>query len=174
MTQASLSSIISALSRRGYRLQNKSVGPLLKLSLYTMRDDQAFVGDISGAVFPNSRLHIEAYRTKRHEWKGSLFDVTPGMMLVIAALAFGNDKGAQSVYGLAINDSPEQHRRLVRYLKRFGGTEVKRITDSLADVPARIFYGGFGTIIRGDVAQILARGQKLLDRTTPAETSCKE
>lgn len=174
MSQTSLSSVASALSRRGYCLKNESVGPLLKLSLYEMREDQAFVGDISGAVFPNNRLHIEAYQAKPLKREGSLFEVSPGMMLFIAALALGSEKGAQYVYGLAIDDSPEQHRRLVRYLKRFGGIEVKRISDSLADVPARMFYGGFGTIIRGDVLQILTRGQRLLERTTPAKTTNKE
>lgn len=168
MTQTSLSSVASEISSHGYRLQNKSIGPLLRLSLFETRDDQPFVGDISGIVFPNNRLHIESYRAKKRERRGSLFAITPGMMLFTAALAFGNERGARYVYGLAINDSPDQHRRLVRYFNRFGGAEVQRVTESLADVPARMFYGGLGTVIRGDVAQLLARGQNLLKRTKPS------
>lgn len=168
MQDATVSSVVSAAALRGFRLKDDSVGPLLNMSLYRAGGDGAYAGSISGAVLPNSRLHIEAYKAVPRERRGGLLDVSPGMILFIAALVFGEQKGARHVYGLAINDAPDQHRRLVRYLKRFGGSEVQKVTDSLSDIPARMFYGGLGTIIRGDIEEMLMRGQGMLRRTTPA------
>lgn len=167
MQDLSVSSVTSAAALRGFRLKDDSLGPLLNMSLFRTSGDGAYAGSISGAVLPNSRLHIEAYKAAPREGRGGLLVVSPGILLFIAALAFGKQKGAKHVYGLAINDAPDQHRRLVRYLKRFGGSEVQKVTDSLTDVPARMFYGGLGTVIRGDVEQMLARGEGMLQRTTP-------
>lgn len=171
MSSTSFSMVQNLISKRGYRLQDESLGPLLKLTLHRNQDGGKFIGDVTGAVFPNGKLHIETFRAKSLERQGGVFDVYPGMMLFIAALAFGSDRGTTNVYGLAINDSPEQHIRLVKYLKRFGGVEVAKVTDSIRDVPARMFYGGFGTIIRGDVQSMLARGKRLLERSYSAETT---
>lgn len=141
------------------------------MSLFRAETDDGYAGSITGAVLPNSRLHIEAYKAVPRGQQGGLLGVSPGMILFIGALAFGKQKGAKHVYGLAINDAPDQHRRLVRYLKRFGGTEVQRVTGSLADVPARMFYGGIGTIIRGDIDQMLYRGDGMLERTSRAPSA---
>lgn len=167
MGHATVSSVAAAAARRGFHLKDDSLGPLLNMSLYRKDAEPAYAGSITGAVLPNSRLHIEAYKAAPRARSGGLLDVSPGMMLFIAALAFGQQNGAKGVYGLAINDAPDQHRRLLRYLKRFGGREVQRVTGSLADVPARMFYGGIGTVIRGDIDQMLTRGQGMLERTTP-------
>lgn len=167
MKDTNISSVASSAAMRGFQLKDDSLGPLLNMSLYRTGGDGAYVGSISGAVLPNGRLHIEAYKAAPRDRRGALLDVSPGMILFIAALAFGRQKGAKHVYGLAINDSPDQHRRLVRYLKRFGGAEEGKVTESLRDVPTRMFYGGLGTIIRGDVDQMLARGEGMLERTTP-------
>lgn len=169
-TKSSLSDVVNAATKRGYELRNKSVWPLLNLSMYVNDEDGAkskYIGGINGAILPTNRLHIESYKAERsiREKKGSLLSLSPGMILFIGALAYGQQHGAKHVYGLAINDAPDQHKRLLRYLKKFGGMEVKRVTDSLADVPARMFYGGFGTIIKGDVDSMLQRGMGMLERS---------
>lgn len=166
LENTTISTIAAAAARRGYRIRNECIGPLLKLDIYRTTGD-VYAGSISGAVLPNNRLHIEAYKAARRDRTGGLLVVSPGMILFIAALAFGYQKGARSVYGLAINDAPDQHRRLVRYLKKFGGEEVQQVTESLSNVPARILYGGLGTVIRGDVEEMLVRGTGMLERTTP-------
>lgn len=163
-----VSSVASAAALRGFRLQDDSLGPLLNMSLYRAGSEGIYAGSISGAVLLKNRLHIEAYKAAPRDRRGGLLDVSPGMILFIAALAFGKQKGARHVYGLAINDAEDQHHRLVRYLKRFGGSEVQDVTESFSDVPARIFYGGLGVIIRGDIEEMLRRGRGMLERTTPA------
>ncbi|KAI0566812.1 hypothetical protein FGB62_6g321 [Gracilaria domingensis] len=126
------------------------------------------LANISGFLLPN-RLHIESYRTLQTQTRRGLLDVSPGMIVFIAALAMAKQNGVEWVYGLAIEDDPQQHRRLLRYLKRFGGQHVMKVRDDLSSVPARIFYGGFGTIIRGQVDQMLRRGLSIMQRTTPSE-----
>lgn len=164
-------SIVDAASKRGYRLQNKSVGPALSLSLQSaIQERDETLATISGALLPN-RLHIESYKSDHRPAiteKQTLLTVTPAMILFIAALALAHERGIRGVYGLAIEDAPEQHQRLIKYLKRFGGTSVMRVTDELRCVPARMFYGGFGTVIRGDVEEMLQRGMAMLRRSTPS------
>jgi hypothetical protein len=87
------------------------------------------------------------------------------MLLFIAAIAAGAERGCTDVYGLAIDDDPTQHRRLVRYLERFGGVRVRRVGDSLRDIPDRLLYGGRGTIVRGNIADMLARAEGMIERT---------
>lgn len=166
LQDASVSTISAAAARRGYRIEDESMGPLLKLNIYRT-SGESYAGSISGAILPNNRLHIESYKATRRDPKGGLIAVSPGMIVFIAALAFGYQKGARNVYGLAINDAPDQYRRLVRYLKKFGGEEVQKVTGSLSHVPARMFYGGLGTVIRGDVEEMLVRGIGMLERTSP-------
>lgn len=96
--------------------------------------------------------------------KKTLQSVSPGMCVFIAALALAADRRAKDVYGLAIDDAPEQHRRLVKYLARFGGVKVRRVDDSVRSVPDRMVYGGYGTIIRGDITSMLARGTGMIER----------
>lgn len=160
-----------------YSLVDKSVGPFLRLELLSEELDQEGrprkLSAISGALLsPFNRLHIEAFRSFAAPARGSasLMTVSPAMFIFTTALALAMDDGVRDVYGLAINDEIEQHRRLVAYLKRFGGSKIRVVDDSLSSVPDRVFYGGFGTIIRGDVETMFARGYSMVQRQT--EKSC--
>lgn len=167
-----LSAIQALAAQRGYDLRNNTTGPLLNLRLYSATSSQQ-IAYLTGLVLPTGRLHIESYKSLSRSSAspgGALLAVSPGMLVFLAALAEAASRGATSVYGLAINDAPDQHRRLVRYLRRFGGERVMVVDDSLRAVPARIVYGGFGTVIRADISIMLARGVAMLQRgaTLPA------
>lgn len=166
-SRLTLSSVEAQVASRGYCLQNHCVGPLLNISILRAHDQPqpSYAGAVTGAILPNNRLHIESYKAIPRDADGGLLHLSPGMMLFIAALAFANEKGVTNVYGLAIRDAPQQHRRLVRYLKKFGGVEVQKVTESIRDVPARMFYGGVGTVIRGNVPEMLERGCNMFLRT---------
>lgn len=155
----------AAVADLGYTLKNSSVGPLVRLALSDTKDSDN-LASLSGAILPNKRLHVESYRAFASTTSTTLLKLTPAMMVFLAALAVASDRGAQHVYGLAIEDDAEQHRRLVAYLVRFGGHQVHRVDDSLRSVPARILYGGFGTVIRGDIASMLNRGIAMIKRQT--------
>jgi hypothetical protein len=159
-----LPQIVSAAASRGVLMEDASAGPLLQLRARDARTGAA-VGEISGALLPGGRLHIESYKAVRRDGKGGLLRLSPGMMLFMAAVAFGGQRGCKDVYGLAIDDAPDQHRRLVRYLKRFGGVEVCKVGDAWTDIPRRILYGGRGTIIRGDIQMMRDRSSGMIRRT---------
>lgn len=160
VTPSPLQTISQYAEKRNFKFIDKSLGPVINLKL-TEASSDTNLGYLTGALLPN-RLHIESYKAAPRQANGSLLAVSPGMLLFIAALAHASQNGIPNVYGLAIDDAPDQHRRLVRYLVRFGGEKVMRVTDQLKCVPARVFYGGFGTVIRGDVEQMLSRGLRML------------
>ena len=153
----------NAAVERGLELKDDSKGPVLTMDV--LRDGK-LTAYINGAVLPKERLHIEAYKAKSKEG-GTLLDVSPGMLIFMAALAFGASRGCKEVYGLAIKDDPKQHQRLLRYLKRFGGVEVKKVGMKLADIPDRLLYGGVGMIVKGDLISMLRRSKGMLERTKP-------
>jgi hypothetical protein len=159
-----LREVVSAAATRGVVLEDASTGPLMQLRA---RDavTGANAGVISGVLLPGGRLHIESYKAARRDGKGGLLRLSPGMLLFIAAVAYGGQRGCTGVYGLAIDDAPDQHRRLVRYLKRFGGIEVRKVGETWKDIPDRLLYGGRGTIIRGDVESMRQRSSNMIRRT---------
>jgi hypothetical protein len=176
-----VSAVCAAAAQRGLVLMDATAGPLVRFDAAWAASGAA-AGAISGAALPGGRLHIESYRAVARgrrggggsggdddaEGGGALLHLSPGMLLFAAAIAAGAQKGCRSVYGLAIDDAPEQHARLVRYLQRFGGVPVRRVGDAFRDIPDRVLYGGKGTIIRGDIPCMLARAAHMIQRTNPS------
>lgn len=139
------------------------MGPFAKLCAFRETGEQ--IGALTAALLPGGRVHIESYKALARSPDGALLKLSPGMFLFIASIALGSDRGCKEVYGLAINDEPRQHARLVAYLKRFGGEAVRRVNeDSILD---RLVYGGRGMIIRGSIPEMLGRAEGMIKRTTP-------
>lgn len=163
--------VMSVAERQGFRVEKFMSGPVLKLDLF--KEEDILTAYITGCVLPNGRLHIESYKAMKKE-DGALLSVTPGMLVFMGALAFGCAQGCKEVYGLAIRDENRQHRRLRRYLKRFGGVEVKQLTAKVAHIPEKLLYGGEGTIIKGNIEKMLKRSKRMLDRMTWHESTSPE
>lgn len=161
----SLGDVLKAGAQNGIVIESQSVGPIVQLRANLSTGQPA--GSISAAVLPGGRLHVESYKALSRARNGALLKLSPGMFLFIACIAYGYERGCKDVYGLAIDDNPEQHIRLVRYLCRFGGVAVRRVGESLADVPDRLLYGGRGTVIRGNIQQMLERSEGMIERATP-------
>ena len=164
--------IAEAASLWDIRLDNQSFGPLVRIQAYSQSSGN-FIGYINGYIL-FQRLTIEAYKAfNRNQQsskevgsvsgeKGGLIRVTSGILLFLAAIAFGWQQGCKKVYGLAIRDADEQHRRLVSYLKRWGGEDVGKVGNKVGDIGKRLLYGGEGTIICADIEKMLLRGGRLL------------
>ena len=58
---------------------------------------------------------------------------------------------------LAIRDSDDQHRRLVRYFRRRGFSTVREVNAALWDLPLRMVWGGPGALMSGDLQTVLSR-----------------
>jgi len=159
--------IVLYAQRRGFRVKNYAAGPVCKLDLFLDDELYAFV---TGIIMPTGWLHIESYKAKPKTCinGGGLLSVTPGMLVFMYALAFGVEKGSKEVYGLAIDDEDRQHERLKKYLAKYGGKEVRKITDSIHSIGDKLLYGGNGTIIRADIAQLMSRSRKMLERSEQA------
>lgn len=162
-----LENIIQAASNYQIELRNKSLGPFIRFETHS-KDTGTNLGYINGYILFN-RLTIEAYKTYPHSQTSTttshtngLVRVTPGIVLFLAAVAIGGASGCENVYGLAIRDAGEQHRRLVMYLMRWGGEKVGKVGNRVGDIGWRLIYGGEGTIIRADVCEMLERGRRLL------------
>jgi hypothetical protein len=158
------SDVQAAAAERGVIIANSGAGPFLNLR--ATRTNGKAAGVLTAALLPGRRVHIESYKARARTPDGALLHLSPGMFLFIAAIAFGSERGYDEVYGLAIDDEPQQHARLVAYLKRFGGAAVRRVGGSkLRDIPDRLLYGGRGTIIRGDIPKMLNRAEGMISRT---------
>lgn len=154
-----------AAAQRGIAIANNGAGPFLKLE--ATGEDGRVAGFLTAALLPGHRLHVESYKARPRNADGALLRLSPGMLLFIAAIAIGFERGCDKVFGLAIDDGPQQHARLVAYLRRFGGEPIRRVGESkISDIPDRLIYGGRGTIIRGDVKSMLERAEGMVKRTS--------
>lgn len=165
MSECAFSKVRNAAQIAGYSLRNKSVGPLISISIEEGKEEcKTERAKINGALLPNGRLHIESYKAFSPGLSSYLLSVTPAIFVFIGALAHASDRKCHTVTGLAINDDAKQHRRLLAYLRRYGGHPKYVVDDSVSKLPARILYGGFGTVVEGDVKQMLRRGMAMIDR----------
>ena len=74
------------------------------------------------------------------------------------------DEGCRRAELLAINDDDRQHMLLVRFYRRLGFRELRPVTEDLRSVPDRLVWGGIGTLMEGDVTDILERNSRELRR----------
>jgi hypothetical protein len=61
---------------------------------------------------------------------------------------------------LAIRDSDNQHRRLVRYFRQLGFTPLRELGAGPADLAPRLLWGGAGLLMRGDCMDGLRRSAR--------------
>lgn len=163
-SSSALEIVYEAASRAGYCLQNDTVGPIVNISLKGGAPENRKQASIGGIIIPTGRMHIESYRAFSQSRSSSFLKVTPAMLVFIAALAVASDRSCKRIVGLAINDDEQQHRRLLAYLRRYGGTPKYVVDDSLLRLPARVVYGGFGTVVEGNVETMWERGYGMLKR----------
>ena len=65
---------------------------------------------------------------------------------------------------LAIRDHERQHRRLVRYFRQLGFEPLQELGSGVADLPARLLWGGAGLLMQGGCAEGLQRSVRRLER----------
>ena len=76
----------------------------------------------------------------------------------------GRKNGCTEAEFLAIDDAPEQHRKLVQYYKKAGFKFIKYVGDDFADVPDRLVWGGCGTLMREEIGTLLDSWTTLMEQ----------
>lgn len=151
-------------SRKGLKLVDVSKGPLLGMEAWV---ESERVGYASGYIVPGGkRFHIEALKTKtvKKSRRGALLEPSSANLLVLSLLARAGEKGVRDVYALAIDDEDEQHRRLVRYVKRMGGQEVRKVGGKIGDIKDRLIWGGQGMLLKATLEDVFAKWGPILRR----------
>jgi len=153
-----------AAARRGFRISDRSAGPLLAFDAFA---EDKRIGFATGYVVPGlKRLHIEGMKVGENASKGgSLLDANAAKILVLCLIVRAAEMHATDIYGLAIKDEEEQHRRLSNYIQRMtGAVRVRDVGGSLMDVPDRVVWGGEGTIFQASVSELLQRWAPIIHR----------
>ncbi|GBG69195.1 hypothetical protein CBR_g3894 [Chara braunii] len=124
------------------------------------------VGMAEGWVMPwfgGNILHMDKVRLRREGLgSGSGWIRTAGFFIGAACMRYGFDQRCVRAELLAINDSDDYHRKLVRYYQRRGFKPVFEVTGGrLSDVPHMLVWGGVGTRMEGDIVQLLRAWDKV-------------
>jgi hypothetical protein len=84
------------------------------------------------------------------------------------------EKGCTNAEFLAIDDEEFQHKRLVRYYQRVGFKVIKYVGEDMQDIPARMIWGGCGTLMREDISVLIQKWAGLLGLMVERTSSKKE
>ena len=163
----SLSELEAVADRLGCKLQVNSVGPAYKLELLwgSQVAKQLIGGDPSrpdllgasdGFSQPTGVVHLETIQLRRFTgyWRRSWsrrYEEVPrlsrqglGLLLSVAVAAWIRERdpfGCKRAQLLAIYDSEEQHKTLVRYYRRLGFTTMREVGDDWRGAADRMVSG---------------------------------
>eukprot|EP00897_Mesotaenium_endlicherianum_P002576 jgi/Mesen1/2346/ME000156S01494 len=159
--------IIATAKLQKVELQLEKKGPLFTIKAINLQD-KSVLGKAQGFLRPwvdGLVLHLDSIQMASISSSKvrSLF----GVALLIGALAVrhGYDSGCRRVELLAINDSDEYHRKLVRYYARMGFKAVHEVEGgSVGDMVHMLVWGGVGTRMDGDVEELLRKWSSRLIR----------
>lgn len=85
-----------------------------------------------------------------------------GLLMGYQCLLHGRQRGCTTAEFLAIDDAPQQHRRLVRYYQRVGFQVIRYVGGDWKDVPDRLVWGGCGTLMREELDVLMPKWSRLL------------
>ena len=139
----------------------------------TKNDPENILGYIEGFIRPAGKiLHadkmeifkpaLNSARREESTFKGGGTFLGPGLLIACVCLLHGKESGCQTCEFLAIDDAEFQHKRLVRYYKTAGFDEVRYVGEELKDIPDRLVWGGCGTLMTGNIDNILTKWTRII------------
>lgn len=116
------------------------------------------LGELKGWALPASDgLHLDTLRVQGEQTAGV------GSLIAAATFAWALEcSPCRRARLLAIRDSERQHRRLVRYFRRFGFEPVRELAAAPTDLLPRLLWGGSGLLMSVDCREGLERCRGLL------------
>jgi hypothetical protein len=158
MDQMSLNTIEDLAASRGLtlRLKTHRLPGLVTFRVGVARG-QNLIGELKGWTIPfQSCLHLDTLRVASGNYR-------VGLLIWAAIFAWAVEvQGCSRAQLLAINDSDEQHRRLVRYFQRLGFRAQRPVNQRILDIPDLLVWGGAGLLMEGDCFALHRRCQTLL------------
>ena len=159
-----LSEIEQRAAARGLllRLQVKRVVALTTLRVVVARprpgEAPLLLGELKGWALPRpDGLQLDTMRVQGADTAGV------GALIWAATFAWALEATpCRSARLLAIRDTDQQHRRLVRYFRQLGFEPVRELGAAALDLPLRLIWGGVGLLMRGSVSEGLQRSLRRL------------
>lgn len=159
---------------RGVVISFSTLGPGFRAVARAKHDESMILGYVEGFVRPAGEvLHLDKMEVfqkmvdkVKAQVPGSLdfggVSFAIGLLMGYTCLLHGQEKGCRIAEFLAIDDEEFQHKRLVRYYKRVGFKVVKYVGDDVRDIPARLVWGGAGTLMKEDIVVLMEKWAKTL------------
>ncbi|KAL3766404.1 hypothetical protein ACHAWO_008068 [Cyclotella atomus] len=177
---AGIEEITSFASNNGVTLSFTTFGPGYRGVAVTKNDPDNILGYIEGFIRPAGKiLHADkmeifksALNSARNteSFKGGGTFLGPGLLIACVCLLHGKESGCQTCEFLAIDDAEFQHKRLVRYYKTAGFDEIRYVGEELKDIPDRLVWGGCGTLMRGNIDDILMKWTRIIRGASVADS----
>jgi len=170
--------VMDFATSQGINLTFSTLGPGYRVVARALHDSDVILGYCEGFVRPPPQqiLHLdkmEVFRKKVQQASresdtfqarsGSSFGM--GLLMGLVCVLHGQRQNCQQAEFLAIDDRPEQHRKLVQYYKRSGFEIIKYVGDDFQDIPDRLVWGGCGTLMRQDVATLVQSWSETLTKS---------
>lgn len=164
--------IIAAAKEKGLLLALKPTGPLFVVTAIDIATGEN-LGTADGFIKPwidTNILHLDSIRlTKASATRSgrTIFGaaVYMGALMVRHGIDCACDRGEL----LAINDSDEYHKKLVRYYSRLGWKPVHVVTGDWTDFLHMLVWGGVGTRMDADLRELLGKWASTMKPTSKSK-----
>lgn len=166
--------IIAAAKEKGLLLAIKVTAGLLFVVTAIDVETGENLGTADGFIKPwidGNILHLDSIRlTKASATRSGRTIFGAAVYMGALMVRFGIDSACDKGELLAINDSDEYHRKLVRYYSRLGWKPVHEVTgDSVRDFAHMLVWGGVGTRMDADLRELLGKWAKTLLPTSASK-----
>jgi len=169
--------LLDFAEKQGMILSLSTLGPGYRAVARAQHNTSQILGYCEGFLRPPGQpLHLdkmEVFRKMVLQTKlengnvftggGSIFG--PGLLLGFLCLLHGKNNGYYQAEFLAIDDNEKQHKKLVNYYARSGFKIIKYVGDDFRDIPARMVWGGCGTLMRADIDEVLQSWTVILEKS---------
>lgn len=168
--------LLDYASNEGIALSLSTIRPGYRAVARAKHDETIILGYCEGFLRPGgSVLHLDKMEVFKKmiqktckenpdEFRGGSTILGVGLLLGYRCLMHGRDNRYNVAEFLAIDDAEKQHRKLVQYYKRYGFKIIKYVGDDVGDIPARLVWGGCGTLMREDVDMLLKKWTTFLEK----------
>lgn len=170
---ADIEEITSFASKNGVELSFTTSGPGYRGVAFAKNDPENIMGYIEGFIRPSGKiLHADkmeifksalfSARKEEEAFSGGGTFLGPGLLIACVCLLHGKESGCEKIEFLAIDDAEFQHKRLIRYYKTAGFSEVRYVGEELKDIPDRLVWGGCGTLMTESIDKILEKWTRII------------